>query len=260
MDNIGFTLDTATAGPATLQPKVAKLSDKAVEAKLVIRRTTLVKRDTALTNQLRQSDESAVAFTKLFRKKDGPINKIMATHLPAYDQHVLDDIAYRNFGKAAGTASAADYPSAQQFNDRIAFDLRIIPLPNEDHPLFDMAEEDKEAVRAQFSEMLADTNNATIERMLKPLEYLTQRLGTYTGAKGERFHNSVLENVLDGCKLARKLAINATPALVAEIAEIERMVQGYTFNVDSIKADDATRAAAKANLEAATKKLSDYFA
>ena len=302
--NMGWTTIDTSVELAPL--KVAKLSDKAVEAKLVIRRTTLVKRDTAMTNQLRQSDESAVAFTKLFRKKDGPIAKIMtavqevynyhcdntercgdkrlvrgdnifeytdglrhliavvdsmkATHMPAYDQHVLDDIAYRNFGKANGTASLADYPTAQQFTDRIAFDLRIIPLPNEEHPLFDMAEEDKEAVRAQFSEMLADTNNATIERMLKPLEYLTQRLGTYTGAKGERFHSSVLENVLDGCKLARKLAINASPALVNEIAEIERMVQGYTFNVDSIKADDATRAAAKANLEAATKKLADYFA
>lgn len=294
---------TAVAGTDI---RVPKLSDKAVEAKLVIRRTTLVKRDNAMTAQLQQQDASAVAFTKLFRKKDGPIAKIMqavqevynyhcdntercgdkrlvrggnifeytqglrhliavvdtmkATHMPAYDQHVLDDIAYRNFGKPNGTASLADYPTAQQFSDRIAFDLRIIPLPNEDHPLFDMDEEDKAAVRSQFAEMLADTNNATIERMLKPLEYLTNRLGTYKGEKGERFHTSVLENVLDGCRLARKLAIDASPALLAEITEIERMVQGYTFNVDSIKQDDATRAAAKANLEAATKKLSDYFA
>lgn len=301
--NMGFTVDAAAP---LMQPKVAKLSDKAVEAKLVIRRTTLVKRDIAMTNQLRQSDESAVAFTKLFRKKDGPINKIMqavqevynyhcdntercgdkrlvkganifeytqglrhliavvdnlkATHLPAYDQHVLDDIAYRNFGKVNGTASQADYPTAQQFNDRIAFDFRVIPLPNEDHPLFDMDEDDKAAVRNQFSEMLADTNNATIERMLKPLEYLTNRLGTYKGEKGERFHTSVLENVLDGCRLARKLAIDASPALLQEIADIERMVQGYTFNVEQLKGDEGTRIAAKAQLDAATKKLSDYFA
>lgn len=286
--------------------KVAKLSDKAVEAKLVIRRTTLVKRDNAATARLRQDDASATAFTKLFRKEGTPIWKLMkavsevyAYHcdntercgdkrlvtganifeytqglrhviavvdtykqqaMPVYDQLVQDDIDYRNYGKAAGHASLSDYPSAQAFSDRIAFDFRIIPLPNEEHPLFDMDESDKAAVRGQFQEMLADTNNATIERMLKPLEYLTTRLGTYTGGKNERFHSSVLENVLDGCRLARKLAIDASPALLAEIAEIERVVKGYTFSIDAIKTDDVTRQVAKEKLEAATRKLSDYFA
>lgn len=289
-----------------IQPKVAKLSDKAIEARLIIRRTTLVKRDNALTAQLQQQDASAVAFTKLFRSKNSPINKIMqavqevyayhcdntercgekrlvrgdnifeytqglrhliavvdtmkSTHMPAYDQHVQDDIACRNFGKAQAHATTADYPTGQQFADRIAFDLRMIPLPDENHPLFDMDEDDKQAVRNQFSEMLADTNNATIERMLKPLEYLTTRLGTYTGEKGERFHSSVLENVLGGCRTARKLAIDASPSLLAEIAEIERLVQGHTFNIEGIKGDSETRATAKASLEAASKKLSDYFA
>ena len=289
-----------------LVPAVAKLSDKAIEAKLVIRRTTLVKRDNTATALLRNSDASATAFTKLFRKEGTPVWKLMKavsevyayhcdntercgdkrlvkganifeytqglrhliavvdTHkshvLPVYDQLVLDDIAYRNYGKVHGAADASQYPSAADFAARISFDFRMVPLPNEAHPLFDMDEEDKAAVRAQFDEMLADTNNATIERMLKPLEYLTTRLGTYKGEKGERFHASVLENVLDGCKLARKLAIDASPALLEEIAEIERMVKGYTFSIDAIKTDDVTRQVAKWKLEEATKKLTDYFA
>lgn len=289
-----------------LVPHVAKLSDKAIEAKLVIRRTTLVKRDNTATALLRNSDASATAFTKLFRKEGTPVWKLMKavsevyayhcdntercgdkrlvrgdnifeytnglrhliavvdTHkaavMPVYDQLVLDDIAYRNYGKVHGAADPSQYPSAIDFGQRISFDFKMVPLPNEAHPLFDMDEADKEAVRAQFSEMLADTNNATIERMLKPLEYLTTRLGTYKGEKGERFHTSVLENVLDGCKLARKLAIDASPALLTEIAEIERMVKGYTFSIDSIKTDEDVRATAKTNLEAATKKLADYFA
>ena len=292
--------------PTLNEIRVAKLSDKALEAKLVIRRTTLVKRDRAMTNKLRQDDASATAFTKLFRKEQTPVWKLMKavadvytyhcdntercgdkrlvrsanifeyttglrdvinvveTHkshvMPQYDQLVDDDIAYRNYGKTNGHATLADYPSAKQFAERISFDFRLIPLPNEDHPLFDMDDEDKAAVRSQFAEMLADTNNATIERMLKPLEYLTNRLETFTGQKGERFHTSVLENVLEGCKLARKLAIDASPALLAEIADIERVVQGYVFNVDGLKTDEAVRAAAKTKLEAASKKLADYFA
>jgi hypothetical protein len=286
--------------------KVAKLSDKAIEAKLVIRRTTLVKRDHNTTMQLRQNDASATAFTKLFRKEGTPVWKLMKavsavyeyhcdntercgdkrlvtganifeytnglhqliavvdTHknnvLPVYDQLVQDDIAYRNYGKAAGHASLSDYPSAQAFGDRIAFDFRMIPLPNEEHPLFDMDEADKESVRNQFQEMLADTNNATIERMLKPLEYLTNRLGTFKGEKGERFHSSVLDNVLDGCRMARKLAIDASPELLTEIASLERLVAGFAFSVDVIKTDDVTRAVAKTRLEEAAKKLGDYFA
>jgi hypothetical protein len=302
--NMNWTSIDTSVEPAPL--KVAKLSDKAIEAKLVIRRTTLVKRDNAMTNQLRQNDASATAFTKLFRKEGTPIWKLMkavsevyayhcdntercgdkrlvrgdnimeytsglrhviavvdaykAQAMPIYDQLVQDDIAYRNYGKAQGHAGLGDYPSATDFAARISFDFRMIPLPNEEHPLFDMNEDDKAAVQQQFHEMLSDTNNATVARMLEPLKYLTDRLESYKGQKGERFHTSVLENVLDGCAKARKLAIDASPELLAEIAELERIVKGYVFNVDGIKSDEDVRAAAKLRLQMASKRLDAYCA
>lgn len=283
--------------------KTTKLSDKAVEVKLTIRRTTLVKRDMALTNQLQRSDSSAFAMTKLFR--EGPVRDIMAAvsavyayhventiraedkrlvlggnifeytngvrhliavvdslvnkYLPVYDQLVQDDINRRNFGKATPTASLADYPTALEFSGRIQFDLRVTPLPNEDHPLFDMSPEDKADVARQFDQMLADANNDVVERMLVPMQYLAKRLEDYKGEKGQRFHTATLENILDGCRMARKLAIDPRPELLEHIAELERTVSGWVFNVEQIKGDAVVRENARAALVKATAKMQDYF-
>ena len=72
--------------------KTTKLSEKALEVKLVIRRTALVRRDAAMTAQLQQTDTSAVAFTKLFRRKDGPIAALMAAVGEVYAYHVKNTV------------------------------------------------------------------------------------------------------------------------------------------------------------------------
>lgn len=288
----------------TNQIQTTRLSDKAIEVKLVIRRTTLVKRDERATATLQQQDSSAFAMTKLFR--EGPIREIMAAvnavytyhtantiraedkrlvpggnifeytqglqhliavvdglvakHLPQYDLLVQDDIARRNFGKIIGTASVGDYPTAEEFKSRISFDVRFIPLPNEDHPLFDMDDEDKAKVRAQFDQQLADITNDVVERMLQPMEYLAKRLDEYKGEKGQRFHTAPLENILDGCRMARKLAIDPKPELLEHINELERVVQGWVFNVEALKGDQSVRDAAKERLARSTAKMQSYFA
>lgn len=198
-------------------------------------------------------------YTQDIRAKIATVDALQAKWMPLYDQLVLADIAYRNQG-AVKRACAADYPSAADFQSRMGLELTFRPLPDEEHPLFDLSDEDKASFTNNLHHVEVQARNDVIGRMLKPLEYLVNRLGEYTGAKGQRFHQSTLENVLDGCKMARKLAIDATPELIAEIAELERVVKGYVFNVDGLKQDEDTRAAAKAKLEVATAKLNDYFA
>ena len=198
-------------------------------------------------------------YTTDIRQKIAVVDGLLARWIPHYDQLVLDDIAYRNNG-ATQRACVGDYPSAADFQRRMGLDLTFKPLPDEQHPLFDVSEEDKASYTEHLHSVEVQARNDVVGRMLKPLEYLVGRLGTYTGAKGERFHQSTLENVLDGCKMARKLAIDASPELLEEIAELERVVKGYVFNVEGIKSDEDTRAAARTKLEAASRKLGDFFA
>jgi hypothetical protein len=91
------------------------------------------------------------------------------------------------------------------------------------------------------------------------MQYLAKRLDEYKGEKGQRFHTGVLENILSGCRMARKLAIDPKPELLEHITELERTVQGWVFNVDQLKGDQAVRDAAKARLAASTAKMQAYF-
>jgi len=217
-------------------------------------------------NTIRAEDKRLVKggdifeYTQGLRERIAHVDALMATYMPIYDQLVQNDIAYRNFGKATPTAKVEDYPSAEDFKKRFAFEHRVMPLPNEDHPLFDMDEEDKQAVRAQFDEMLVDAHNDIIERMLEPMQHMAKRFAEYTGAKGQRFHTANLQNIADAARQARKLAIDPSPELLEHIQEIETMATSWVFGVEVLKGDDLARKMAAERLEASTRKLSAYFA
>jgi hypothetical protein len=101
-------------------------------------------------------------------------------------------------------------------------------------------------------------NADVIGRMLKPLSALTQRLQEYQGQKGERFHNSLVENVIEGCDLALKLAINPTHELIDEINSLKAMATGCLNTVEVIKGSANARHDAKAKLEAVAARMADF--
>lgn len=289
--------------------EITKLSNKALQVKLTIKRASLVRKDTTLTDQIQvqQNDASLTVLTKLFRNKASPVYRIMQavndvytyhtantlpyvdagprllpsgqyfeyskgmrdlmdkveldlyTYMPVYDQLVQDDIMYRNNGQAVGRACAADYPTAEEFRARMSFDLKFLPLPDENHPLFDLSDEDRRSFSEHIASVTSAARNDVIQRMLEPLAHLTAKLETPIGESGSVFRDSALENVLEGCRMARKLMIEAEPALVNEIDELERLVQGYSFGASQLRESPATRDDAAARLAAAAAKMKDYF-
>jgi hypothetical protein len=131
-------------------------------------------------------------------------------------------------------------------------------MPDKRHFLFDLSDEDLAEFDRAEAELASVAREDTINRMLKPLADLTRRLGEYQGNKGERFHNSLMENVLEGCTTARKLAIDPSPELVQEINEIEQLASNYLQNVEIIKGSANARVEARKKLDEATERLSAY--
>jgi hypothetical protein len=175
-----------------------------------------------------------------------------------YDQIVQDDITFRNSGFASGRANRDEYPTAEQFRNAVGSDLRFTPMPDKRHFLFDLSEEDLAEFDRAEAELASMAREDTINRMLKPLSDLTRRLGEYQGNKGERFHNSLMENVLEGCATARKLSIDPSPELVQEINQIEQLASSYLQNVEIIKGSANARVEARKKLDEATERLSAY--
>lgn len=190
----------------------------------------------------------------LIHKQD----KLLNLHMPNYDQLVLDDIRYRNAGSSAGRAHSSDYPMADTFRQSMSAEFRFQPMPDARHFVFDLSEEDEAAFAQAESEALALANTDTINRMLKPLASLVTKLKEYQGAKGERFHTSLVENVIEGCDMAMSLAISPTPELLAEIAELREVAKSCLGSVEVIKGSSMARDSAKRRLEDIAAKMSMF--
>jgi hypothetical protein len=197
-------------------------------------------------------------YTEEMKHLIGKVDSLLRTYMPHYDQLVRDDCMYRNAGHAAGRAHPDDYPSAEQFERAMSVEYRFSPMPDARHFLFDLSEEDMEAFKQAEAEAAAQANADTVGRMLKPLHSLVERLKEYQGQKGERFHNSLIQNVIEGCDLAQKLAINPTPELINEITTLRQAAQACLDDVEIIKGSANARASAKARLEEVAKRMSAF--
>ena len=197
-------------------------------------------------------------YTQEMKHRIAKVDNLLDTYMPMYDQLVQDDVMYRNSGHAAGRANASEYPTAEDFRQSMSAELRFQPMPDASHFLFDLSDEDVASFKRAEEEAAQAANADTIQRMLKPIQALVTKLGEYQGLKGERFHNSLVENVIDGCTLARKLAINPTPELLADIAELEDAAQGYLKDVEMIKGSAHKRDEAKKKLQDVASKMAMF--
>jgi hypothetical protein len=197
-------------------------------------------------------------YTQEMKKRIAAVDSMLAQYLPQYDSLVLDDVIARNGSNIAGRASPDDYPTAEEFERSMSVELRFQPMPDVRHFLFDLSDDDLAACERAEAEAAALANADTVNRMLKPLHTLVTRLGEYQGLKGERFHNSIVENVIDGCALARKLALQPTPELLAEITNLEDAAKGYLANVEVIKGSANARDEAKRKLQEVAAKMAVY--
>jgi len=204
--------------------------------------------------------ERYINYTEEMRHLIAKADKLLDAYMPQYTSLVDDDVAYRNSSTFTGRvrASALDYPLAQEFAQSMSIDLRFQPMPCESHFLFDLSEDDLASFRRSEEEAALMANTDTLQRMLKPIKTLVDRLAEYRGEKGERFHNSLVENVIDGCKLARQLSLSPTPELLAEIALLEDVAKGYLDNVEIIKGSAHAREQARSKLAEVASKMSMF--
>lgn len=147
--------------------------------------------------------------------------------MPQYDVFVQQDMVFRNGGKTAGRAKIDDYPTAHEFESRMGFDIRFSPLPDRKHFLFDLSDADVSNFTQAMQEVEQAAHNDAVNRMLEPLKHLVNKLNKPIGANGSIFRDSAIENVVEGCELAKKLLINASPQITSSIDELITEVAKY---------------------------------
>lgn len=197
-------------------------------------------------------------YTQELKHLIAKVDNLKMQWLPHYDQLVRDDVMYRNAGHAAGRATVDEYPSADDFDRTTAIEYRFAPMPDSRHFLFDLSDEDMKAFEQAEADAAATANADTVARMLKPLSSLVTRLKEFQGSKSERWHNSLIQNVIEGCDLASKLTLNPTPELTAQINELRQAAKDCLDDVEIIKGSAIKRDEAKRRLEEVAARMGAF--
>jgi len=197
-------------------------------------------------------------YTAEMKHRIAKVDNLLANYMPHYDDLVNEDVMYRNAGHAAGRANASEYPSAESFRQSVSVEFRFSPMPDSRHFLFDLSDEDLKSFEEAEQEAMATANTDTIQRMMKPLASLVSRLKEYQGQKGERFHNGLIENVIEGCDLALRLAISPPQELRDQINELRTTAKACLDDVEIIKGSANKRDEAKRRLEEVAARMGAF--
>jgi hypothetical protein len=156
-------------------------------------------------------------YTAEMRSRINKTETMKIRLMPQYDMFVQQDMMFRNGGKTVGRANVGDYPTSYEFESRMGFDIRFSPLPDRKHFLFDLSDTDVSNFTQAMQDVERAAHNDAVGRMLEPLKRLVDKLNKPIGTDGSIFRDSAIENVVEGCELAKKLLIDASPEVIGSI-------------------------------------------
>lgn len=197
-------------------------------------------------------------YTATMRHKIAVVDKLLQQHVPNWDAYVQQDIQFRSH-LPNSRAKAEDYPTAEQFQAKMGFDMRFMPLPDSKHFLFDLSDEDIQGFEQSMAEAMAVAKDDMLKRMLEPLGKLISKLSTPIGSEGSIFRDSALENVVEGIEVARKLAIDASPELQALIGQLEAEMGKYVQRKDWLRDSPPMRKQAAEKLDEIARQMGAFM-
>lgn len=194
-------------------------------------------------------------YTAEMRSRIARVDALLDNYLPNWDTYVQLDLAYRSTNKTNSRAQPDDYPSAEEFRQKMGFDLRFSPLPEAKHFLYDIDEADLEVFNSSIKEAERVARVDCIKRMLEPLEHLVDKLQTPIGAEGSIFRDSAIDNVLEGLDMARRLNMDESPELTEAIGHLSSALITAARFKDSLRESPVVREQAAAKLKSVANKM-----
>jgi hypothetical protein len=169
-------------------------------------------------------------YTTELRQRISNTESLKLKLMPQYDVFVQQDIKARSSRCINGISpkvSINDYPTAHEFESRMGFDIRFFPLPDRKHFLFDLSDADVSNFTQAMQDVERAAHNDAVSRMLEPLKHLVEKLNKPIGTDGSIFRDTAIENVVEGCELAKKLLIDASPEVIGSIDELVTEMTKY---------------------------------
>jgi len=156
------------------------------------------------------------------------------------------------------TASHADYPTLAQIEARLYVSWFPEPVATSNDFRFEVPDAMKKQLDDQISLMVEEAGRDLYVRMLKPVSAFVDKLSKFTGDKGQRWHDSFVDNLNALTKDLPRLNINDDPMVTSLLSQIDAIIKPYVFAPDALKDDEVARAAVKAKFAALESQLKGY--
>jgi len=188
------------------------------------------------------------------------LNRMKESVMPHYDQCVQMDINERTeYARAVNKASTVcitEYPSAAEFESRTYVSMRLLPLPERSHFLFDVDEADIAGIDSYLQEIEQAVRVSTVRRLLEPVSKLITRISKPV-EKGERFYESNITNVVDAVEAFKKVGVDDDPQLAATVRELDDVVKAHSTG--ALRDSDVARSQAKEQLQAVADRMAAFM-
>lgn len=196
-------------------------------------------------------------YTTAMRERIQAVDTMLAEYMPRYDDFVQLDMKARALG-GVGAAKVEDYPTADEFQSKMGFDLRFTPLPDAKHFLFDISDDDMAEFNASMQQVAQTARAEVIKGMLEPLQHLVEKLNKPIGTEGAIFRDTAVENVVEGLKRAKALNVNADADVDAMADTLLDAIKMYDTNKDVLRESPMVREQAAIKLDEIAKKMAAY--
>ena len=148
-----------------------------------------------------------------------------------------------------------DYPNDIRSKYHLSYSFR--PIPVDFRTSIPQYELDKLDAQLADAEKTAVTH--AISTVMEPITAAVKRLAEIKGEKGEKFHESIILNIQDATKRARKLNMMADPVMDAMFAEVDSLLTPYYLAPKQVKTDESVRENAKSKLDAIMAKMGGMY-
>ena len=170
---------------------------------------------------------------------------------------VWDTADMADKGFLGGMWALSDYPTKAEMVAKWDISIMFAPVPVSDDFRIDMDEADKQLLDNAINEVESKATDYLLKQILEPVVAMADKLSIPIGDEGAIFRDSLVGNLQDVCKRARKLNINNDERVDEIAGEIEKALENIT--AQTLRESDYVRDTTAKRMDEISKKLNQWF-
>lgn len=152
-----------------------------------------------------------------------------------------------------------DYPRGVDLQRKFKFDLRFMPIADENDWRIAVGDAERERLRADVRRHLQEVENAATASAWERIHDVVAKTVERLSDPANIFRDSLVENAVELCAVLPGLNLSGDPRMEEVRTTIERTLARYSGNVDALRHNPAAREDAADKMAEIMRKMAGYM-